>query len=385
MHDVHDSPPTEADAVAASPRVRCLLIGMQGGGGEEVFIRDLVADPPARVDYSLVIEPHESVPHARSRRLTEIAFNRVVHPSLWPLQGLRAYDVDETFDLVHVHVHPHHLRLRRDVPVVMSVSNSYFHYIQDYLQWETARVDALYARARRVFRSLRITNEMVAWKRLAGISMFSQFSKAALVAHGVPSDLVTVIPPGFPSPTTSARVGEAEEFTFLFAGRHPARKGADLVIDGVRRLRRSGARVRAILVGDPSFLELAGEPGFEVQETASRRQLMEELYPQADALAMPSRAEGYGFTLVEAMSFALPVVSTTYGSIPEVVEHGVTGFLGPPGDGAAVFEAMRALATDRAAAREMGLAGRRRFERDFTRPRFLKDMRAWYDGVLARS
>jgi glycosyltransferase involved in cell wall biosynthesis len=358
---------------------------MHGGGGEEIFIRDLIADPPERIDYALAMNPHESVPGARSRRLIEIAFNRVVHPWLWPLPGLRAYDVEPVFDLVHVHVHPHHLRLRRNIPVVMSVSNSYFHYIQDYLHWETTRVEALYGRARRVYRSLRITDEMVSSERLAGISVFSRFAKDVLVARGVPDDLVTVIPPGFPTPATPADVGRAGTFTFLYAGRHPQRKGADLVIDSIRRLRRSGADVRGILVGDPSFLELAGEPGFEVRETATRRQLMEELFPQADAYVMPSRAEGYGFTLVEAMSFGLPVISTTYGSIPEVIDHGVTGLLVAPADGEAVFDAMGSLAKDPAAARAMGAAGRRRFEHHFTRARFLEDTRAWYDGALARA
>jgi glycosyltransferase involved in cell wall biosynthesis len=370
---------------AAPAELRCLLIGMHGGGGEEVFIRDLVADPPSGVDYSLVIDPHESAPGARARQLTEIAFNRVLHPLLWPLPGLRAYDVDRTFDLVHVHVHPHHLRLRRDIPVLMSVSNSYFHYIQDYLHWDTPRVEARYTRARRMYRSLGISNEMVAWKRLAGISVFSQFAKQVLVSRGVPRDLVTVIPPGFPTPPISARMARGDEFTFLFAGRHPHRKGADLVIDAIRRLRRAGAGVRAILVGDPSFLELAGEPGFQVQEKATRRQLMEELYPAADSFVMPSRAEGYGFTLVEAMSFGLPVISTTYGSIPEVIDHGVTGLLVAPGDGDALSEAMGTLAADPVAAREIGLAGRQRFERYFTRARFLSDMRDWYDGARART
>jgi glycosyltransferase involved in cell wall biosynthesis len=382
---VQDPSAIRQDRGATPPELQCLLIGMHGGGGEEVFIRDLVADPPEGVRYSLAISPHESVPGARSRRLTEIAFNRVVHPSLWPLPGLRAYDVGPTFDLVHVHVHPHHLRLSRSVPVVMSVSNSYFHYIQDYLHWETTRVEALYTRARRVYRGLGITNEMVAWERLAGISVFSEFAKNVLVARGVKRDLVTVIPPGFPTPGVCAEIGQGEDFTFLYAGRHPRRKGADLVVDGIRRLRRSGARVRAILVGDPSFLELAGEPGFQVQAKATRRQLCDDLYPQADAFAMPSRAEGYGFTLVEAMSFGLPVISTTYGSIPEVIDHGVTGLLVAPDNGEAVFEAMRALATDPAAARAMGRAGRLRFERDFTRARFLGEMRVWYDSVLARS
>ena len=358
---------------------------MIGGGGEEQFIRQLVSDPPANVDYSLAIAPHESVPGARCRRLTEIGFNRLVHPAVWPIQGLRAYEVDDVFDLVHVHVHPHHLRLSKRTPVLMTLSNSYYHYIQDYLHWEPARVRALYARAQRIFGVFRITNEFVSSDRLTGMSVFSDFAKSVLVSWGVPSDRVVVIPPGFDTPPLRPRDRASREYTFLFAGRDPDRKGADLVIEGVRRLRRQGQRVRAILAGDETFLELAGEPGFEVYSSVPRHRLLDDLYPRADAFVMPSRAEGYGFTLVEAMAHGLPVISSTYGSIPEVVADGRTGVLVPPGDGDAVVEAMRTLAGDPDSADAMGLAGRHRFERDFTRDRFLERMRSWYDHALAET
>ena len=366
------------------PELRCFLIGMHGGGGEEHFLRELLADPPRGVLYSSDFDAHESIPGARCRRLTEIAFNRVLHPTIWPISGLRAYDVDDRFDLVHVHVHLHRIRARPRVPIVMSVSNSYYHYIRDYLGWDAARVDALYRRAARLLPPLRISNEFVSWARLAGMSVFSDFAKATLVSRGVPASLVDVIPPGFRAPRDRERGTPSEEFTFLFAGRQPHRKGADLVIDAVRRMRRGEEKIRVMLAGDEAFLELAGEPGFEVQGPVSRNFLLEELYPRADAFVMPSRAEGYGFTLVEAMSFGLPVISSRYGSIPEVVEHGVSGLLVPVGDGEAVFEAMRALAGDWDAAREMGAAGRSRFDSKFTRDRFLERTRAWYDRARER-
>jgi glycosyltransferase involved in cell wall biosynthesis len=110
-----------------------------------------------------------------------------------------------------------------------------------------------------------------------------------------------------------------------------------------------------------------------------------ELYPRADAFVMPSRAEGYGFTLVEAMSHRLPVVSTTYGSIPEVVVDRQTGLLAPPGDGEAVERAMRELAGDPQGAREMGRAGLERFQQMFTREQFLARTRQWYDRALSAS
>jgi glycosyltransferase involved in cell wall biosynthesis len=369
-----------------SPNLNCLLIGMQGGGAEESFIRELADDPPPDVSYSLVLGAHESLPGARCRRAREIGFNRLVHPVLWPLPGLRSYAVDERFDLVHVHIHLSRLRLARDIPVLMSVSNSYFHYIQDYLQWEAERVDALYERARRICRFLGVANEMVSWKPLAGISVFSEFAKSVLVSRGVPRERVTVIPPGFAPPDRRPGGSAAsDEFTVLFAGRDPRRKGADLVIESIRRLRREGLPVRGVIAGDESFLELATEPGFEAHPWITRRQLIDELFPRADAFVMPSRAEGYGFALVEAMSHGLPVISTTYGSIPEVVEHGVSGLLVEPGNGDALTNAMRELVADRAACRDMGSAGRRRFDSHFTRELFLHRMRDWYDQTIAGS
>ena len=56
------------------------------------------------------------------------------------------------------------------------------------------------------------------------------------------------------------------------------------------------------------------------------------MYPAADAFVMPTLAEGFGFTNVEAMSHALPVISSRLGPIEEIVAHGETGLLVEPGD-----------------------------------------------------
>lgn len=360
----------------------CLLIGMTGGGGEEVFLRDLIDDPPPGVSYASIFGHHESIPGARSRRLSEVAFNRLVHPRLWPLPGLRAYTVDDRFDIVHVHVHLHHLRLPPGVPAVMSVSNSYWHYLRDYLGWSDAQVAALYRRAGRLLRPLHVANELVSWSCLAAISVFSEFARDVLINNGVPQRLVHVIPPGFRAPAEVPIRPSGRPFTFLFAGRDPHRKGADLVIEAVRSLRRDGLAVGAIMAGDESFAELRGEDGFEALGFVKRDELVGELYARADAFVMPSRAEGFGFTIVEAMSQGLPVISSTYGSIPEVVDDCVTGLLAEPGDGNGVERAMRTLAEDPAAARAMGQAGRAAFEARFTRERFLERTRAWYDAAI---
>jgi glycosyltransferase involved in cell wall biosynthesis len=363
--------------------ITCLLVGMLGGGGEEIFVRDLAADPPPGVEYRLAMRHHESVPGADARRVAEVAFNRLLNPWVGSLLGLRAYSLDRSITLVHVHNHPSHISPRR-VPVVMSLGGgSYYHYLSEYLGWPQARVDAVYRRARPFYRSLGIVNEFVSWERLSGIFVRSSFARSFLLRWGVPAGLVAVIPPGFVTPPLP-KPPEDEPFTFLFVGRDPERKGADLVIKAFRHLVGRGLRVRLVLVGQPEWTTPNREDGIETHGWIDRRRLYAEIYPSVHALLLPSRVEGFGIAPIEAMSFALPVVASRYGAFPETIEHGRTGILVPPGDGAALERAMAALASDPAGAREMGRLGRARFEAEYTRERFLSRVAAFYERALGR-
>jgi len=75
-----------------------------------------------------------------------------------------------------------------------------------------------------------------------------------------------------------------------------------------------------------------------------------------------------GQTLLEGMSCAAPAVCTDVASMPEVVEDGVTGFVVPPGDPAALREKLVWLRDHPDRARQMGLAARRRVMEKFTWP-----------------
>ena len=90
-----------------------------------------------------------------------------------------------------------------------------------------------------------------------------------------------------------------------------------------------------------------------------------------DVIAMPSvftetqRGEGFGMVMIEAMAQGVPVIATRCGAPPEVIEHGVSGLLVPPRDGAALGEAMLALLRDAALRRRIGQAGMRRVDEQF--------------------
>ncbi|MGH2933059.1 MAG: glycosyltransferase [Gaiellaceae bacterium] len=85
-----------------------------------------------------------------------------------------------------------------------------------------------------------------------------------------------------------------------------------------------------------------------------------------DVFCLPSHAEGLPLVVLEAMAQGKPVVATPVGGTAELVVDGETGLLVPPGDAAALAEALSALLGDPERARRLGAAGRARVEREFS-------------------
>jgi glycosyltransferase involved in cell wall biosynthesis len=86
------------------------------------------------------------------------------------------------------------------------------------------------------------------------------------------------------------------------------------------------------------------------------------LLDQASCLVLPSRSEGLGRVVLEAMARARPVVGSSVGGIPELIEEGRTGRLVPPGDPAALAAALSSVLSDPSAAEKMGHEARESFE-----------------------
>jgi glycosyltransferase involved in cell wall biosynthesis len=90
-------------------------------------------------------------------------------------------------------------------------------------------------------------------------------------------------------------------------------------------------------------------------------------YWDTDITVVPTIAqEGLSRTSVEAMAAGRPVVASRIGGLPFTVVDGVTGLLCEPGDPGDLARKLEALLDDSDLRRRMGLAGRRRFEEEFT-------------------
>jgi len=98
----------------------------------------------------------------------------------------------------------------------------------------------------------------------------------------------------------------------------------------------------------------------------------------------PSRRESFGVATLEAEATGVPVVATTVGGLPEVVADGLTGWLVPPDDPAALAGAMTKILTSADQGQAMGASGRRLVLDQYTWPAALDAMEAVYRTVAAR-
>lgn len=104
----------------------------------------------------------------------------------------------------------------------------------------------------------------------------------------------------------------------------------------------------------------------------------------AAAFCLPSYDEGLPMAMLEAMSYGLPVVVTTVGSIPEVIHHGDEGLLYAPGDLAALAAHLERLGADPGLAAALGRAGRAAVAARYSVDRNAEALAGLYRRVGAR-
>ncbi len=158
-------------------------------------------------------------------------------------------------------------------------------------------------------------------------------------------------------------VGAGDGGYLLFVGRWEARKGLDTLAEALRLLAEGRDRPALRLVGGPGWgaeravADLLEGPGVEAIADPADERLV-ALYDGALALVYPSRMEGFGLPVAEAMARGCPVIAS---DLPELREWaGEVPLYVPPGDPRALADAVAALAGDPARRARMAAEGRRR-------------------------
>jgi glycosyltransferase involved in cell wall biosynthesis len=143
--------------------------------------------------------------------------------------------------------------------------------------------------------------------------------------------------------------------TIVFVGREFERKGGHVLLDAFARVRRKFPKARLLVAGPPiprsTQLGVAWLGYVPLEELAA-------LFAQATVFALPTLSEPFGIAYLDALACGVPCVGTRIEAVPEIVRDGVTGLLVPPGDPAALADALERLLADPAGARAMGARGR---------------------------
>lgn len=109
----------------------------------------------------------------------------------------------------------------------------------------------------------------------------------------------------------------------------------------------------------------------------------ERLMAAADLVVFPSTVPHFARPVIEAAAMSRPVVASRLGGVEELVEDGRTGLLVPPGDPAALADAIARVLLDPELARRMGTAAHAVYMRRFAREPVMRQMLQVYDRVLA--
>lgn len=153
-------------------------------------------------------------------------------------------------------------------------------------------------------------------------------------------------------------------------------KGLDHLLDSIPRIRASHPATRfRVHGGGPLLDELmmhAARLGLDGQDifagAFTSREDLARIMAGTDIFVLPSVLEGQPLGLVEAMAYGRPIVATSVGGIPELIEDGVNGLLCRPADVEALADRICRLAGDPALRSRLGKAARQSYERSSFQP-----------------
>jgi len=216
----------------------------------------------------------------------------------------------------------------------------------------------------------------------------------------IPLDRIQVIPSGVDMsrfrPALMRKIADESQASSSFAriacvARYEPAKNLELLVQACAILRDRGVRFHCVLAGE-------GDARKSIEKTVAELELCEivelkgaidhdeviELFQTASVAVLSSNREGMPVSLMEAGACGIPVVATSVGGVPELIEHEITGFLSPPGEAQSLADNIERLLMDPELRARMGDAARRRIEEKFSLKRQVDKMLKLWSCYLDR-
>jgi glycosyltransferase involved in cell wall biosynthesis len=377
----------EAAVEKESPLRVHAIIDSLGRGGAEFLLADLAAVAPAAGIELSVAHFEEARPDGAVLRLVERGISPIRVPvssllSPRDMRSVRRHLAELRPDVVHTHLGTSDwiggLAARSlSLPVVSTV------HVMD---WERSRRNdlkvALMAAIRRrcMARVVAVSDEAGRWLLE---HRWARREQLVTVHNGIAAER---------RPGAGARIRRElglaqDELVVMMISVLRPDKGHELAIEAVRELARVRPDVRLVIVGDGPLrgrLEAQADPLGGTVVFAGHRDDVMEVLDAADILLHPSRIDAFPGSVVEALAAGVPVVASAVGGIPEIIVDGVGGVLvEPPCGPQALADVLEQLLSNADGRHALAIAGRERFEREFTARHWAVRMRSVYEQAIA--
>ncbi len=215
--------------------------------------------------------------------------------------------------------------------------------------------------------------------------------------EGIPSKRIQVIyngvtPPQFPESDAVVRMRASfgispTEFVIGTVGRLDPIKNLPMLVSALSAVCRTQPQVKGLIIGDGPQREevsrLIADAGMSGRICMTgHRDDARTLLACMNLFVLASFSEGTSVALLEAMAAGLPAAVTAVGGNPEIVENGVSGWVVPSGETAALEQVFERAVADPTICAALSIAGRRRFETQFTLSAMLDAYRDVYRDIL---
>ncbi len=188
----------------------------------------------------------------------------------------------------------------------------------------------------------RLVQPVLKWifKNTDQIIAVSSYMKSLLIELGVEAEKIRVIFNG----VETHMQAKGDERRVVFIGALVWQKGVDILIEAFKEIKKKFNDIELVIVGDGAERQgleaLVERLGIGNVEFRGYVEDLDPVFTARSVFVLPSRQEGFGIALLEAMARGVPVVGSKTGGILEIIRDGKNGFLFTAGNPTSLADAV---------------------------------------------
>jgi glycosyltransferase involved in cell wall biosynthesis len=243
------------------------------------------------------------------------------------------------------------------------------------------------------YNSLSTTGKrLVAWQlSIADVVLVLSESWRSYILEIAPKANTVVLPNYVEMPESVVQPKDNSKINLLFLGLVSNRKGVLDLISAFAAALKNAPQLVLNIGGDGEVdqakayaHELALESNINFLGWVGENK-KNELLSCNDIFILPSYNEGLPVSVLEAMSWGIPVIATAVGGIPELIQNNINGFLMTPADISALQNLLELLGRDQAIRGRVGLAGKETIQKSYSREVILPRLELLYQQLTQRN